>query len=252
MEKLSVITVTYNCITTIQATLESVALQDRNLVEHIVIDGGSVDGTVELINKYKHQLSYFISEPDRGIYDAMNKGINLAAGDWILFLNAGDVFYEKLSLASFKWSWPSGTEFVVFPYLIEGDKEPKVPDLNVKFGMPTSHQAMLISSTIAKQIQLNSQYKVAADYEFFIKRYVQNKGCVIAEYDILSRVLPGGYSEENLKTMIAEYQKIVYENLGLKKATVYFFWSRPFVFKVIKTIMPVSLFNMLKKQFRAI
>lgn len=249
MKKLSVITVTYNCANSIQKTLESVSAQDPDVVEHIVIDGGSLDGTVELINKYNDKLACFISEPDRGIYDAMNKGVQEASGGWILFLNAGDVFYEKLSLANLKWDWQAGTEFVVFPFIIDGDIEPKTPDLNVKFGMPTSHQAMLISSTIAKQVKLNRQYKVAADYEFFIKRYSQNKKCVCVEHDILSRVLPGGYSETNLNTMVSEYQKIIYDNLGLKKALVYFFWSRPSIFNLVKTVLPISLFNKLKNNF---
>lgn len=252
VKKLSVITVAYNCVHSIQKTLESVAAQKPDIVEHIVIDGGSVDGTVELINKYKDQLAYFISESDRGIYDAMNKGIDAASGDWLLFLNAGDVFYGKFSLSNIKWDWPVGTEFVVFPFMIDGDIEPKLPDLNVKFGMPTSHQAMLISAPVAKQIRLNSRYKVAADYEFFIKRYRLNKACVYVEHDILSKVLPGGYSEKNMKTMVSEYQRIIFEHLGLKKAIVYFLWSRPVIFKLVKTILPVSFFNKLRKQFRAI
>lgn len=252
MKKLSVISVTYNCANSIQKTLESVSLQNPDIVEHIVIDAGSVDGTVEIINKYKDKLAYFISEPDRGIYDAMNKGISAASGDWILFLNAGDVFYEKFSLSNLKFDWPVGTEFVVFPFMIDGDKELKFPDVSVKYGMPTSHQAMFVSSRIAKQIKLNSKYKVAADYELFIKRYRLNKECVYVEHDILSKVLPGGYSEINLNLMKSEYQQIIFENFGLKKAMVYFFWSRPFFFNLVKRILPVSLFNKLKKQFHAI
>jgi glycosyltransferase involved in cell wall biosynthesis len=246
VKKLSVITVTYNCAPSIQKTLESVSTQHPDVVEHIVIDGGSVDGTIEIINKYKDNLAYFISELDRGIYDAMNKGIDAASGDWLLFLNAGDVFYEKTSLSNLKLDWPVGTEFVVFPFMIDGDIEPKLPDLNVRFGMPTSHQAMLISAPVAKQIRLNSQYKVAADYEFFIKRYSLNKACVYVEHDILSKVLPGGYAELNLNAMVREYQKIVFENLGLKKSLVYYFWSHPLLFKIVKTILPTEIFNKLK------
>jgi glycosyltransferase involved in cell wall biosynthesis len=252
MKKLSVITVTYNCASLIQKTLENVLMQDESIVEYIVIDGGSADGTVDIINKYKDRFACTISEPDDGIYDAMNKGVSFATGDWILFLNAGDVFHEKLQLASFKFEWPINTEFVVFPFVIEGDFQPKLPDLTVRFGMPTSHQAMFISSKIAKQFKLNSNYKVAADYEFFLKRKLQNNDCVQVENIVLARVLPGGYSAENFNTMRKEYQKIIFDHLGMSKALVYYFWSRPFVFKVIKTIMPVSLFNRLKKQFRVI
>lgn len=248
MKKLSVITVTYNCVESIKPTIESVLLQNADSVEHIVIDGGSVDGAVELINNYKDKLAYFISGPDRGIYDAMNKGIDAASGDWILFLNAGDVFYENFALDNLKFDWPINTEFVVFPFLIDGEQEPKFPDMAVRFGMPTSHQAMFISSRIAKQLKLNSNYKVAADYEFFLKRYRLNKDCVCVERNVLTRVLPGGYSEANFNTMKKEYQKIIFENLGLKKAVIYFFWSNVFLFKMIKTLLPAATFNKLKNQ----
>ena len=252
MKKLSVITVTYNCVNLIQKTLGSVASQDQSIIEHIVIDGGSDDGTVEVINKSKDKLAYFISEPDEGIYDAMNKGIKMASGDWILFLNAGDIFYEKSSLSNIKFNWPVDAEFVVFTFLIEGEKELNVPNLDMMFGMPTSHQAMFISTKIAKQVKINSEYKVAADYDFFIKRYKLNKKCVYIEKNILSKVMPGGYSEINLNTMKNEYQEIIFKNLGLMKALIYFFWSRPFIFKSIKSILPISLFYYLKKKFRSL
>lgn len=252
MKKLSVISATYNCASTIQKTIESVLSQNAELVEFIVIDGGSVDGTVEILNRYKDRLAYYISEPDRGIYDAMNKGINAASGDWILFLNAGDVFFEKFSLSNLKWDWPAGTEFVIFPFMIEGDKEPKFPILNAKYGMPTSHQAMLISSSAAKQTKLNSRYKVAADYDFYSKRLGLNRECVCVEHDILSKVLPGGYSEANLGTMRSEYQRIIFEHLGMKKAILYFLWSRPFVFELIKTVLPSFIFNKFRKKFHGI
>jgi glycosyltransferase involved in cell wall biosynthesis len=252
MKKLSVITVTFNCEDLIKNTILSVLAQNANIVDYIVIDGGSVDGTVDIINNYKNRLAYFVSEPDGGIYDAMNKGINAASGDWILFLNAGDVFFEKFLLSNLKWDWPEGIEFVVFPFMIVGDKEPKFPILNAKFGMPTSHQAMLISSSAAKTTKLNCRYKVAADYDFYIKRLGLNRGSVYVERDILSKVLPGGYSKTHFGTMRTEYQRIIFDQLGLQKAMLYFLWSRPYVFKLIKSAMPGYFFNKIRKKFREI
>jgi glycosyltransferase involved in cell wall biosynthesis len=246
MKKLSVITVTYNCASLIQKTFDNVLKQDATLVEYIVIDGGSVDGTVDIINRYKDKFSFTISEHDSGIYDAMNKGVNFATGDWILFLNAGDVFYDKLELASLNFAWPNNIEFVVFPFVVEGDLQPKLPDLTVRFGMPTSHQAMLISSKIAKKFKLSSNYKVAADYEFFLKRKMQNNDCVHVEQIVLTCVLPGGYSAENFNTMRKEYQKIIFANLGLKHSIIYFLLVHSFFFKTIKAITPKVLFNKLK------
>lgn len=96
--KISVITVCYNSIATLQDTLESILRQTYPDVESIVVDGASKDGTVELIEKYSHQFSgrmKWISEPDKGIYDAMNKGIGMATGDVIGFLNADDYYQDE-------------------------------------------------------------------------------------------------------------------------------------------------------------
>jgi glycosyltransferase involved in cell wall biosynthesis len=93
--KLSVVTVVFNGINTLEETILSVLNQTYKDVEYIIIDGGSTDGTVELIEKYKGRLGYWISEPDKGIYDAMNKALSVAKGDWLIFLGADDVFYNN-------------------------------------------------------------------------------------------------------------------------------------------------------------
>ncbi|EOR94023.1 Glycosyl transferase, group 2 family protein [Arcticibacter svalbardensis MN12-7] len=88
----TVITVVYNAVATIEATLLSIINQQDINIEIVVIDGGSDDGTLELLSKYKDKIAYLISEPDKGIYDAMNKGVAVASGEWINFMNAGDSF----------------------------------------------------------------------------------------------------------------------------------------------------------------
>lgn len=92
---ISVITVCYNAVANIEETMLSVLNQRYDKVEYIVIDGGSKDGTLDVIKKYANKLAYWISEPDKGIYDAMNKGIAKATGDWINFMNAGDKFINE-------------------------------------------------------------------------------------------------------------------------------------------------------------
>lgn len=98
--KISVVTVCYNAVESIEATMLSVLNQTYNNIEYIVIDGGSTDGTVDIIKKYADRLDYWVSEPDRGIYDAMNKGIAIATGDYINFMNAGDSFVSEKVIES--------------------------------------------------------------------------------------------------------------------------------------------------------
>lgn len=93
--KVSIITVTYNCADTLEDAIKSVLSQDYQDVEYIVVDGNSTDGTIDVINRYKDRISVAISEPDEGIYDAMNKGVRLATGDIVGFLNSDDFYASE-------------------------------------------------------------------------------------------------------------------------------------------------------------
>ena len=97
MFKISIITISYNAEVTIEKTLKSIKSQSYDNIEHIIVDGGSKDNTLEICNSYPH-VSKIISEPDKGVYDAFNKGIKSATGDVIGFLNADDTFYNENSI----------------------------------------------------------------------------------------------------------------------------------------------------------
>ena len=99
--RISVVTVCYNAVDCIEQTMLSVLDQTYHDIEYIIIDGGSTDGTVDIIKKYADRLAYWISEPDKGIYDAMNKGIAVATGDYINFMNAGDTFRDQSSIYTY-------------------------------------------------------------------------------------------------------------------------------------------------------
>lgn len=93
--KISIVTVTYNASTTLEATMLSVFNQTYSCVEYIIIDGGSTDDTINIIGKYADKLSYWVSEPDKGIYDAMNKALKIVTGDFLIFMGADDLFYNN-------------------------------------------------------------------------------------------------------------------------------------------------------------
>src|SRR5699024_3733405 len=97
--KISIITVVFNNAKDIEYTIQSVLNQSYEHVEYIIIDGLSTDGTLDILNKYRAQIDILISEKDKGIYDAMNKGLEQATGDYVLFLNSGDAFYDKNTLS---------------------------------------------------------------------------------------------------------------------------------------------------------
>lgn len=100
MEKISIITICYNCKNDLRMTIESVIFQNYSHYEYIVIDGGSTDGTLDIIHEYQDHIDINISEHDEGIYDAINKGILHATGEWILCLNAGDRLFDKNTLSN--------------------------------------------------------------------------------------------------------------------------------------------------------
>ena len=95
VNRVTIITISYNAVLGIERTINSVITQTYSNLQYIIIDGGSTDGTVDIIKKYADKIDYWVSEPDSGIYYAMNKGIAIADGDWINFMNAGDYFVDR-------------------------------------------------------------------------------------------------------------------------------------------------------------
>lgn len=252
MIRLSVITVVYNAVNDIGNTIASVANLRSNHIEHIVIDGGSTDGTLDIIKNNKKKLSVFISEEDAGIYDAMNKGVALSRGDWLIFLNAGDVFTKEFNLSLIDSIRSCNKEFIFFAYSIHGQGLLIEPRVSHKFGMPTSHQAMLISAKMIKLERFNPKLKVAADYELYLKRMKVNSKGVLFENIPIVEVMPGGYSHMNVNLMRREYQKIIFRLLGAKQAVLYFFWSRKFFYRAVKKTLPRFLFLKLKSKINEV
>lgn len=165
---ITVITVTYNCVSSIEETMQSVLSQTYPAIEYIIIDGKSSDGTMDIVSKYRDRLSTCISEPDKGIFDAMNKGIDHAEGRWIIFMNAGDKFVSDTTIAeAFDREIPEKTGFIF------GDIQTLQGDLNLTpfvyskkryTGMGICHQSIFVRSDLAKQTKFDLSYKYAADY----------------------------------------------------------------------------------------
>lgn len=213
LPRVSIITICYNSIKCIEKTINSVLGQDYPNIEYILIDGASTDGTKEIIEKYASRLSYFISEPDKGIYDAMNKGIKAATGDWIHFRNAGDYFVSTGVLS--KMFEDAIQEDVIVlhgdEYHIKewGYKHVVAPITYTthKKAMPVFHPATFVRTSYHKAHLFDTSYRSAADYDFFYRcseegvRFM-HKGILVATYPL------DGFSSTNLKIVFFENQRV--------------------------------------------
>ncbi len=178
---ISVVTVSFNACEELRKTIESVYAQTTSKFEYIVIDGGSEDGTLDLLKKYEELFTergikyYYVSEKDNGIYDAMNKSLYSTEGDYVHFLNAGDLFYNEYVLEDFFGKIDTDDEIIYGNYClfhkefykIIHSKEPKY----LNDGMPCTHQAFFIKTKLIMDTKYNTEYKMAADYDFFLSMY---------------------------------------------------------------------------------
>lgn len=172
--KISVITVSFNAAKTIEASIRSVIAQTYSNVEYIIIDGGSTDGTVDIIKKYADRLAYWVSEPDKGIYDAMNKGVAAATGDYVYFLGADDILMPD----AFSKMLASLTDISTLP-VIYGDiiMQPEGIRYAGRFTAKKlclwniSHQAMLTPRSLLTATPYSLSYPVLADYAFNLTHF---------------------------------------------------------------------------------
>lgn len=172
--KISVVTVCYNAADDIEKTIRSVTNQTYPNIEYLIIDGASKDGTMDVVNRYKDKIACIVSEPDKGIYDAMNKGIDKATGEWINFMNAGDCFAADDVVSKvvdgIKDDEKCGVVFGAWYLTYHKTKRlisPKPFYLNNKKykGMGFSHQAVFVKTDLAKKHPFDAaHFKIAADY----------------------------------------------------------------------------------------
>jgi glycosyltransferase involved in cell wall biosynthesis len=182
MDKVSVITVVYNRKEDLVKTMASVEEQDYPNLEYVVVDGGSTDGSLELIKEKAEAglIHRWISEPDKGIYDAMNKAVRLASGDWVNFLNTGDVYVEKDTLSQiFAQRDLSHADLVYGDAYLEYDDHrilrPAVPVKNMWRVHPFVHQALFSRRALAEERPFDLSLSICADYDFSYSCYKDGK-----------------------------------------------------------------------------
>lgn len=213
---ISVITITYNAEEVLEETMQSVINQTYPNIEYLIIDGKSKDTTLQIVEKYKQHVDKIISEPDKGLYDAMNKGIKLASGDYILFMNAGDLFYDKNVLTKV-FSEPNGDIYYGEAMLIDEDgreiglrSEKTTRQLPAELtwqkmqrGMVVCHQSFIVKKDIAPFYIENN---LSADIDWVIKCLKKSKKTVNTN-TIISRYLLGGVSQQrHIQSLKDRYQ----------------------------------------------
>jgi glycosyltransferase involved in cell wall biosynthesis len=238
----SIVTVVYNGEKYIEKTLNSIFSQSYKNYELIIIDGGSKDNTLNIINKYKSNVNYFISEPDQGIYDAMNKSLQYCNGDWVIFMNVGDYFFSNKTLQNIFENQSLSNISVIYGnhYVISNNKIfTKTPrSLNeIWKGMSIQHQSILIKTSILKKLKFDLKYKFAADYNLISNLYYSNYKFHYFDFPI-STVTANGYSEQNSILTYLEFKEISlkYNKSFLHK--LYFFFLIPYR-KIISKIKKI-------------
>ncbi len=226
--KVSIITVVYNAKSALERTIKSVTKVKYPNLEYIIVDGGSTDGTRSVIESNYLIVDRWISEPDKGIYDAMNKGLSLATGEYVWFMNAGDLIYDPLILETiFK-----GSEYFSDLYYgdtlisspegeilgLRGKKPPKSLKVNsFRNGMSVCHQSIIVRKSLTSEYNL--EYRFSSDIDWVInilKRGAStcNLGVIVSQFEV------GGATTKNHLKSLSERWKIMRLHYGLTATLV--------------------------------
>jgi glycosyltransferase involved in cell wall biosynthesis len=219
---LSIITIVYNNVRDIERTLLSVFNQSYAHIEYIVVDGASNDGTLEIIQHYQDRLAKVVSEKDAGIYDAMNKGLALASGDYVLFMNSGDELYAPDTVENVFATAPNidiyygETEMYNEAWQSIGKRRHSVPEKftwkSFRFGMTISHQAIYIRRTLTEPY--DRQYELSADIDWILTAAKKAKTSVkVSGY--VAKYLVGGMSKKRHQQSLKERFAIFTKHYGL-------------------------------------
>jgi len=215
--KISIITITYNSAKTLQRALESVLSQNYPDIEHVLVDGASTDGTRELIEAYaaKHPNVRWISEPDEGIYNAINKGIRMASGDVIGFLHSDDVLYSADSIGQIAAAMTASQADVIYGDLqyCKGDKVVRRWKSNdfhpsaLKFGWMPPHPTVYVRREVYEQVgPYDEWFRISADYDMILRIFTAGyKTHYIPE--VLVKMNTGGTSNKNSKARLSKTQE---------------------------------------------
>lgn len=210
--KVSIIVVSLNTKFFFLKTIKSIMAQSYKNKEIIVVDGNSTDGTLEIITKKKKNFFKTIIEKDKGIYDGMNKGSHLASGEWIMFLNSGDIFYNNQVLANI-FKKPLMNQDIIYGNTLVKHKNinylaPSSTFSTTTVIMPFCHQSAIVKADIVKRNKFSLKYKHSSDFDFFLRCFFRKKIFYNANFTIAT-VLAKGLSDNNRQKVYSENIQIL-------------------------------------------
>ncbi len=247
--KISIVTVVYNSEKYIEATIQSVINQQYPNLDFVIIDGGSTDRTIDIINSYSNHNFTIISEEDDGIYNAMNKGKDLCKGDWICFLNSGDLFFnDKVLLDTFNIVRKINTDFVYgdttyysLKQKFEYQEGRMVSQDDFRFGFPICHQSMFFSRNLINEMNwYDESFKVVADWDLVTRIFLDPKYKKLYINLCISKFLIDEVNWKNSIGALWEWVKLTYKNRS-KITTAIIFFS--FIVKCIRYLLVISFRN---------
>ena len=228
--KYSIITINYNNKEGLCRTIESVIAQTSEEYEFIIIDGGSTDGSLDIIKEHIKQITYWISEPDEGIYNAMNKGLDVANGDYCLFLNSGDCLYDNNVLQRFN-SYNSDKDIIIGKVFSLQNNSTLFPPPNREislyhlFSSTVPHQGAFIRTSLQKKYPYDESLKIVADWKFFVIAIIINN-CSLEYTDIpISKYDTNGISSIYLTATQEEKNKVL-EQLFPQRLLADYLWMK--------------------------
>ncbi|HOW82094.1 MAG TPA: glycosyltransferase family 2 protein [Spirochaetota bacterium] len=212
---ITIITVVKNDEANIERTIKSVLSQTYPFIQYIIIDGSSNDGTLNVIEKYSPHIDLIISEHDEGIYDAMNKGVNNATGEWVFFLNSGDEFHDEHVLSKLSRYFPGNISLIFGDVIVIESDGKRVIQKHKKMSRhfllkkTICHQSILFKKELFSQIGLfNTDYNIKADYDWLLRYYFKNKKNSLYINLEVTRFLKGGFSDDANKDRIEKMRLV--------------------------------------------
>lgn len=219
--KVSIITVCYNSEKFIRNAVDSVLCQSYQDIEYIIIDGGSTDNTVEIVRSYGSKISKFISEPDKGIYDAMNKGLKMATGDIIAILNSDDFYAGSEVIKNITGAFADETTLIAYGDLqvVDRDNTDKIIRLykadkftlkSLKYGIMPGHATIFLRKKIFEQYgYYKTDYRIAADFDFVVRVLYKHKIPAVYVPQIVLKARVGGISTDGIMTKFAISKEVL-------------------------------------------